>query len=222
MSPSQIFKACTLTGHRSGIECLAISPDGLHLVSGGASSLASLTNLTLISIANGIDDDACVFIWNLTSGESLQKIHCPFNGAISAIVWVRIWDSTDPTFVFGCADGSLHMYRRKGENVRFVRHTTKHLTYHLREQVDFSFLYTVISAHAGPVEDLCFDNTHLRMASVGSGHPQLWNISGFGKPCSKRNSWRNCLTISWSQRCFGSTHRETAKLCIDCKKCNVL
>ncbi len=67
---------------------------------------------------SSIDDDAVVIIWNLTTGETTQRIDCAYHGPISAIVWIHINDSTEPAFVFGCADGSLHLYKKKMGGVR--------------------------------------------------------------------------------------------------------
>ncbi|KLO04064.1 WD40 repeat-like protein, partial [Schizopora paradoxa] len=139
---SLVSREFTLTGHSAGVECLAISSDGRLLVSG--------------------DDAAYVFIWNLSTGELVQSIHNPFNGAISAVVWVHLRDSTDPCFVFGCADGSLHLYRR--------RHAT----------AMFEFVSVNCEGHSGAIEDLSFDNVHHRLASVGGGHPQVWKLSQTG------------------------------------------
>ncbi|KLO04610.1 WD40 repeat-like protein, partial [Schizopora paradoxa] len=135
----EVTREFTLTGHTAGIECLAISPDGRTLVSG--------------------DDAASVIVWNLTTGELVQSIQCPFNGAISAVVWIHLRDTKDTCFVFGCADGSLHVYRRKGANL------------------SFEFVSVNSEGHDGPIEDLCFDPVHCRIASVGGGHPQVWKVS---------------------------------------------
>ncbi|KLO04592.1 WD40 repeat-like protein, partial [Schizopora paradoxa] len=138
----QVKKEFTLVGHTAGVECLAISPDGRMLVSG--------------------DDAACVLLWNLATGERVQTISCPFNGAISAVIWVQLRESNDLCFVFGCADGSLHLYRRYGS------------------KTTFEFVFVIGEAHQGPVEDLAFDALHHRVASVGGGHPQVWKLSSQG------------------------------------------
>ncbi|KLO04052.1 hypothetical protein SCHPADRAFT_841082, partial [Schizopora paradoxa] len=103
-----------------------------------------------------------VIVWNLTTGELVQSIQCPFNGAISAVVWIHLRDTKDTCFVFGCADGSLHVYRRKGANL------------------SFEFVSVNSEGHDGPIEDLCFDPVHCRIASVGGGHPQVWKVSSTG------------------------------------------
>lgn len=48
------------------------------------------------------------------------------------------------------------------------------------------FLYTT-DAHKGPVEDLAFDTVHGRLASVGGGLAQVWDINSNGEyaPISK-------------------------------------
>ncbi|KLO04860.1 WD40 repeat-like protein, partial [Schizopora paradoxa] len=106
--------------------------------------------------------DACVLLWNLATGERVQTISCPFNGAISAVIWVQLRESNDLCFVFGCADGSLHLYRRHGS------------------KTTFEFVFVFGEAHQGPIEDLAFDALHHRVASVGGGHPQVWKLSSQG------------------------------------------
>ncbi len=99
-----------LIGHKAGIECMALSADGLTLLSGGE------TLLFIVQIGfqrRSSDDDALVIVWNLTTGEVTQKIPCVYHGPISAVVWININDSLEPAFVFGCADGTLHLYKRK-------------------------------------------------------------------------------------------------------------
>ncbi len=42
------------------------------------------------------------------------------------MAWIdNINDSSEPVFVFGCADGSLHLYRRKSDGVRMFFLTNK-------------------------------------------------------------------------------------------------
>lgn len=52
-------------------------------------------------------NDGQLVVWNLLTGERIQDIDCAFNGQISCSVWV----DTKETFVFGCADGSIHLYK---------------------------------------------------------------------------------------------------------------
>ncbi|KLO03932.1 WD40 repeat-like protein [Schizopora paradoxa] len=145
-----LSKECVLRGHAAGVECLAISPDGRLLVSG--------------------DDDAVVLIWDLKTGEQIQSISCPFNGAIGAIAWIQFRDSDDSCFVFGCADGSLHLYRRKSQS-----------------SAKFEFVSATSGEFEGPIEDLCFDFGHYRLAAVGgdgssifSAHPvQVVTVRAF-------------------------------------------
>lgn len=63
-------------------------------------------------------DDAMVKIWNLISGKAKQEISCAFHGPIGAIAWVDLGEGLDRAFVFGCCDGTLHLYVWDDETVR--------------------------------------------------------------------------------------------------------
>jgi hypothetical protein len=62
-------------------------------------------------------DDGLVVLWNLKTGETLQEISCAFHGPVSALAWVGFGEDKDESFIFGCADGSLHLYRRTDPKV---------------------------------------------------------------------------------------------------------
>lgn len=102
-----------------------LSVDGLTLLSGGASVRlfsfsAPSALINDLYIDNFLDDDAIVIVWNLTTGEATQKISSVYHGAISATIWISINDSSEPAFVFGCADGSIHLYMRKSAHVSYL------------------------------------------------------------------------------------------------------
>lgn len=61
-------------------------------------------------------DDAQLVLWNLQTGEKVQTVLCPFHGPIGAVAWVNLGRDSSG-FVFGCADGSLHLYQRSDRNV---------------------------------------------------------------------------------------------------------
>ena len=42
----------------------------------------------------------------------------------------------------------------------------------------FEFI-KIIKAHNGPIEDLAFNRYSLRLASSGSGYPQVWGLGQF-------------------------------------------
>ncbi len=63
-------------------------------------------------------DDACLVVWNLKTGENVQDIWCTFNGPVSCIAWIASdKQNEEDVLVFGCADGSLHVYERMDHNV---------------------------------------------------------------------------------------------------------
>ena len=51
-------------------------------------------------------------------GEKLQVVACPFHGPVGALVWIPEQPGLTPGFAFGCADGSIHLYRRVELSVR--------------------------------------------------------------------------------------------------------
>ncbi|KAH9928230.1 WD40-repeat-containing domain protein [Amylocystis lapponica] len=114
----------TLVGHKKAINALTPSQDGTVLLSGG--------------------DDAILRIWNLESGELMQEMSCYFHGPIGAITWVDLGEGLDKAFVFGCGDGTLHVYARDDKTGTF----------------QFQFL---ISGHGDHVEDVKFDARHGRI-----------------------------------------------------------
>ena len=54
-------------------------------------------------------------VWDLESGEEVQSISCVFHGPVAAATWISMRQVGDKGFVFGCADGTLHVYRRPGD-----------------------------------------------------------------------------------------------------------
>lgn len=62
-------------------------------------------------------DDAEVVVWNLSTGEKMQVISCPYFGAVASIIWFPATPSSSHGFAFGCADGSIHIYMRDDTTV---------------------------------------------------------------------------------------------------------
>ncbi|KAF5348274.1 hypothetical protein D9756_010448 [Leucocoprinus leucothites] len=91
-------------------------------------------------------NDCKLIIWNLQAKESLLDLEC--GGSLS------------PFIIFGCADGSIHVYRRENER-------------------DYAFV-TKILAHTSAVQDLAFNPTHNRLASVGDSRLIVWSLSLHG------------------------------------------
>ena len=57
-----------------------------------------------------------VVVWNLKLGVH-QAINSS-NGPVLALTWVPIAADVNGAFAFGCRDGLIHLYRRKGKKVR--------------------------------------------------------------------------------------------------------
>ncbi|KLO04086.1 WD40 repeat-like protein, partial [Schizopora paradoxa] len=138
-----------LAGHSAGIECMAISMDGLTLSSS--------------------NNDTFVIIWNIKTGEAVQKINKAYHVVISSIVWIVLNDSTEPAFVFGCADGSLHLYKKQ---------TCQRM---------FEFI-AMETCHNSAVESLAFNPIHCRLASIGGDFPQVWKLTAAGTMALISNS----------------------------------
>jgi hypothetical protein len=56
-----------------------------------------------------------VILWDLELGMEIQKIVRMFNGPISSATWVDI--PRERAICFGCADGTIHVYRQLSEGV---------------------------------------------------------------------------------------------------------
>ncbi|THH06092.1 hypothetical protein EW146_g9717 [Bondarzewia mesenterica] len=121
----------TLAAHKKGISSLAISLDRACLLSGG--------------------DDPVSIIWNLRTGENMQEINCVFHGPVAAITWIDLGAGDRKAFVFGCADGTLHLYWRGDINSHF------------------EFVSLTIAHDDGAVEDIAYDPVHSRIATAGGG-----------------------------------------------------
>jgi WD40 repeat protein len=104
----------TLHHHVSGVNAIALSPEGDRLLSGGKSKpltsrVAPTDDLT--------GDDADIVIWDILTGEKVQVISCAFHGPIGALAWIPGLPGLAPGFAFGCADGSIHVYQRLESSV---------------------------------------------------------------------------------------------------------
>ena len=109
---AQIQLQFTLSRHGKSITCLAISPDGRTLLSGGALfAIVRYTSLTLL-----LGQDGCAFLWNLETGKEIRRITCLFNGPISALSWTCDEKRDHSGFALGCADGTIHAYRNSDAN----------------------------------------------------------------------------------------------------------
>lgn len=64
-------------------------------------------------------DDAFLMVWNVETGEKMQEISCVFHGPVISICWIDVGKGDNLAFVFGCADGNLHLYHQSDTEVRF-------------------------------------------------------------------------------------------------------
>ena len=110
----------TLIHHKSHVNAIAINPECNRLLSGGKRSAKWLPGITLLTFSTIPGDDAELIVWNLSIGEMMQNIWCPFFGAISAIVCLPAMPRLGHGFAFGCANGSIHIYTCNDTLVSFA------------------------------------------------------------------------------------------------------
>lgn len=102
-------------------------------------------------------DDALLIIWDLVNGSEEQKISVAFNGPISAVIWTPTPEiCATNAFAFCAADGTLFTYKR------------------FKNHYDYAFS---TPAHDGPIDDMAFDSTFSRLATVGSGCVKIWELN---------------------------------------------
>jgi len=77
-----------------------------------------------------LGDDALVVLWDLDTGAKLQDISSPFNGPITAVVWLPTAQGSATAFAFGCADGSIHVYVQQPHQVSSFEVLAAELTFH--------------------------------------------------------------------------------------------
>ncbi|KAG2089143.1 WD40-repeat-containing domain protein, partial [Suillus discolor] len=115
-----------------------------------AVNVLAVSKLRALLLTRG--NDGRVVLWSLASGEMIQEIYSPVAGYISAITWTDIDDRGETMFAFGASDGNIQMY----------------------ERINDVILPLVTQAL---IESLAWDPYHCRLASVGDGHPQVWNLT---------------------------------------------
>ena len=97
--------------HTASVNTLSINPEGNRLLSAGKYAHPIIFSQTWANLQKyTLCNDAEVIIWNLTSGEKLQVIASPFNGAVGGAVWFLSTSGLGHGFALGCADGSVHVY----------------------------------------------------------------------------------------------------------------
>jgi WD40 repeat protein len=128
-------------------------------------------------LTNVVADDAVLIVWNLATGEKIQTFSSLFHGPVSAITWIALDSAEGSAFVFGCADGSLHLYKRTDKQVSEL--SFRMSSVFKQVQSLFSFVM-VVKAFDGAVEGVAFDPHHRRLAGVGSACAKLWNITREG------------------------------------------
>lgn len=110
-----------------------------------------------------LGDDCKVVVWNLQDASSNPEwvTHIPQHGAICSATWAPLKrDQSWCRIIFGCADGSIHVYRCTSPG-------------------DYSFVCKM-HPHNDAVQDLAFDANHSRLASIGGGQLIVWNIGPEG------------------------------------------
>ncbi|KAF8875832.1 WD40-repeat-containing domain protein, partial [Infundibulicybe gibba] len=133
----------TLIHHTKPINTLKISGDGTTLISGA--------------------DDGTLAVWDLGSGKHIQIISIVFNGPVSAATWMPLAaNGLAQTFIFGCSNGSLHVY---------------HCAHH-EPTYDYASSFP---SHEGAIKDISYDPRHHWVASVGGGVLKVWSVDSTGR-----------------------------------------
>lgn len=88
----------------------------------------------------------------------VQELCIPSAGYISCLMWLKLADHNEDSFVFGASDGNIHLFQRS------------------KDSPLFSFT-SVTAAHASTIESLAWDSHHQWLASVGAGELRVWNVA---------------------------------------------
>lgn len=110
-----------------------------------------------------LGDDSKVAVWNVLGASPGPEwvTHVPQHGAICSGTWAPVkHDQPLQRIIFGCVDGSIHVYRCTSPG-------------------DYSFVCKVCP-HSDAVQDLVFDNNHDRLASVGGSQLIVWDVGPQG------------------------------------------
>jgi WD40 repeat protein len=93
----------------------------------------------MLTSLNVPGEDGFVYIWNVSTGLLKQNLSCVFHGPITAMAWIDEGENHAQAFAFGCADGSIHIYRRTGQEVSlsYAAHKTG-LTMNCFSRITFS------------------------------------------------------------------------------------
>ena len=151
---AQLYTKFTLTRHTKAVNALTVSPHGAMLLSGGRALSCSFCSQLIRWSGN----DSCVVVWNLTSSKMLQEFCVPSAGFISCLVWIKLSDGEEDTFVFGASDGNIHLYKWSKDH-------------------PLCTFCSIVVAHKGTIESLAWDSVHCHLASVGNSEVGLWNVS---------------------------------------------
>jgi WD40 repeat protein len=82
-------------------------------------SAGKLSQILIYSIIHCYPgDDADIVVWNTMTGEKIQVISSTFHSPVGALIWVSSKPDVSPSFAFGCADGSIHVYQLLESSVR--------------------------------------------------------------------------------------------------------
>ncbi|KZT01432.1 WD40 repeat-like protein [Laetiporus sulphureus 93-53] len=132
-------------------------------------------NFSLLTLPSG--DDGIVIVWAVKSSKKIQEISCFFCGAITAVCWIDPRCDKDLSFALGCASGDIQVYLRSDANATFQ-------------------LASMRACHEAHVEDIRFDSNSRRVASVGGGAVQVWNLTlGYSLESLVKDPPRQAVTV---------------------------
>ncbi|KAJ3506571.1 hypothetical protein NMY22_g17201 [Coprinellus aureogranulatus] len=148
-----------LSSHCKAVGALTISPDHAYLMSAG--------------------DDSSLIVWDLGTGLPLQVIKVALHGPIQSAVWVYSTRGVSPRgLVFGCADGTVHYYKK--------------------EPTSFEFLleYVETLSPPSPVEVIAFDPFRNYVGIASGGRCSLWRLGRQGLIASHSSDPQTAMITS--------------------------
>ncbi|KAJ3526427.1 hypothetical protein NMY22_g10170 [Coprinellus aureogranulatus] len=146
----------TLNGHSKPIGVLSISADHAYLVSSG--------------------DDSLLIVWDLLSGQALQIVKAALHGPIQSALWVYSSRGSCPTgLLFGCADGTVHYYKKEGGSPELVLESVERLS------------------PPCPVEVMAFDPIRALVGIGSAGRCSLWRLTRKGLIPSNSSNARTAM-----------------------------
>jgi len=143
---------------------------------------------------------------------STAEISSVFNGSITVAAWIPTERSNASAFRIWLCRRSIHIYAQLAWEVNICPLVGNTL-------ISFNSpllpLLSITNAHDGPVEDIAFNNTHRRLASIGHRTLQY-------DPEDDHKSFNCASRCRWSMSRLPGDSRSISCESTDRKKCGIL